>query len=416
MFLAKLCFFVFIIPIASQGATLDLQKAFDFALSMNESIKIQARSLEIAVEQKSQALGGLLPKISAVGTYTKQDVSTLTASQRNFVAEDTTAARLTASQTLFKGTQEYAAMRGANRNVEAEEFTLKQSRRELYGQVAKEFYNLLFAKKDLENLTTLLDLTERRVLELQKRTRVGRARKGELLQAKAQAALARSQAMEAKSALVQAETSFYQVTGVKGADLVDDVILPKKLQQLEAYINKLEERPDIQAYKKKSEVAEEQVNAAWGAHLPTLDFSGNYYLKRSGGLYEKVHWDYGLVLALPLFEGGVTQSKVREASASYYQSELTLSYGRKTAEKELRDLYSAVTEGVLQLNTLTETVKLAEANYKEQTRDNRYGLVTSIEVLQALDTYFESRRSFEKANAQVKTAYAQLRAATGEIN
>ena len=81
-----------------------------------------------------------------------------------------------------------AALRSANRTVEAEEFTLTQKRRDLYGQVAFEFYNLMTAEKDLGNLKTLLELSEYRATDLQKRARVGRVRKGELLQAQAQVA------------------------------------------------------------------------------------------------------------------------------------------------------------------------------------------------------------------------------------
>jgi outer membrane protein len=397
------------------AANLDLQKSFEIAIQHNETVKIQEKTLEIAEERKSQATGSILPRVSAIGNYTKQDTNGLTASQRNSISEDNHSARLNATQTLFHGTQEYSALRAANRNIEAEEFTLSQRRRELYGQVATQFYALMTAEKDLNNLKTLLELSEYRANDLQKRARVGRVRKGELLQAQAQVAASRSLVIQAQNTLVQARTSFYQLTGIQEAQLVDTLVLPQKMAALESYLQKLEQRPDIQAYMRRTEAACENVNIAWGAHMPTLDLSGNYYLRREGSL-ENVKWDYGLTLTLPLFEGGVTQSKVREASAVYGQAEMNLALGRRTAEKQLRDLYSAVNDGKVQLISLAESAKLSEENYKEQTKDNRFGLVSSLEVLQALNTFIETKRSLDRVNSQVKTAYAQLRAATGEIN
>lgn len=414
LFRFSLCF-LFVQPIFSQAAPFDLQKSFEAAIQYNESVKIKEQDVEIAKEQKSQAVGSVLPQISAIGTYTKQDTSQLTNAQKTSISEDNHSARLNASQSLFKGTREYAAWRAANRNVEAQEFSFQQTKRDLYAQVAQQFYTLLQAKKDLENLKTLLDLTEKRAADLQKRTRVGRARRGELLQAQALSASARALVKQGETALTQAKTSFYQVTGIADGDPIDVVTLPSTFKSLDSYLGQLEERPDLKAYKKRVDYSDELVSTAWGAHLPTLDLDGNYYLRREGSL-EKVKWDVGVVLTIPLFEGGVTQSKVREAAAGRLQSELQLAYGRRTAEKEIRDLFSAVSDGVQQLATLKESAKLAEENFREQTKDNRYGLVTSLEVLQALNTYIESRRSLDRVNSQVKTAYAQLRAATGEIN
>ncbi len=396
------------------SAAIDLQKSFEIAVDYNEAFKIQQKELEKSREVKKQAVGSVLPKVSGIATYTRQDTSNLTTSQRNAILDDATTTRLNATQSLFRGTQEYAAWRAANRGVEAEEFTLLQTKRDLYSQVATQFYLYLRAKKDLVTLKNLLDLTEKRGIDLQKRAKVGRVRKGELLQSRAQAASARALVIEGQTAMTQAQTAFFQLTGIRETELVDSLNLPSGFPPIETYLGKLEERPDIEAYKKRAAVSDELVSAAWGAHLPTIDATANYYLDRPGSS-EKIKWDAGLVLTLPLFEGGVTQSKVREASAAYAQSEIRLDSARRAAEKQVRDLYTAVNSGVQQLQTLKEAAQLAEENYREQTKDNRFGLVTSLEVIAAMNTYIESVRDLDRVTYQVKTAYAHLRAATGAI-
>src|SRR4051812_42966646 len=82
----------------AQGAAVDLQKSFDTAVEYNETLKIQEQALIRSREQRNQAVGSVLPKISAIGTYTKQDTSELTTSQRNTILEDSTGARINATQ------------------------------------------------------------------------------------------------------------------------------------------------------------------------------------------------------------------------------------------------------------------------------------------------------------------------------
>ena len=68
-----------------------------------------------------------------------------------------------------------------------------------------------------------------------------------------------------------------------------------------------------------------------------------------------------------------------------------------------------------QLNALTEARNLNEANFKQQNREYRNGLVNNLEVLQALTAFEESKRNLDRAQYQTKIDYFKLETATGKL-
>jgi outer membrane protein len=141
-----------------------------------------------------------------------------------------------------------------------------------------------------------------------------------------------------------------------------------------------------------------------------VDLTGNYYLKRSGSL-EDVNWDVGIALTVPLYTGGATQSQVREAASQRTQAELSVSQARRLAEQEVRASYRSVVYDRSQIDALTTATELARKNYDAQTRDYRLGLVTNLDVLQALTAFQQNQRALDRARYTIKLDYVRLEAA-----
>ncbi|MGE3973925.1 MAG: TolC family protein [Bdellovibrionales bacterium] len=396
----------------AQTRSLTLDESFQLATQKNQSVAIQESTVVRARETKAQARGAVFPSLAAIGDYTRQDIKNLPATST--IKEDSTSARLHLNQSLFRGFSEYAAMRSASSLVEQEEFNLKDSKNNLYVTVARSFYQLLIYKSEDEKLKKLLELTDRRVGELRKRTSVGRTRRGDLLTAQSQAASLKSQIAANTTLLQQSQAQFEALTNVSSPSLVDNLSLPEQMPPLTQYISKIEDRPDIASSAIQAKRADENVAISKGGHWPRLDLSGNYYLKRTGSL-EDVKWDAGLTLTVPLFEGGITQSQVREASQLYYESQKTLELNRESASVELKQLHSTAAQGLEQIKSLKEAVELAEANYREQSKDYRYGLTTNLEVFQSLNSYVDLERNLDKTIYQTKIAIVQLKAASGVV-
>jgi len=400
-------------PSSSKAATQDLRQIFELAKTHYGSVQIQQSTLEQAKEQKKQTVGGLLPTISAVGTLTRQDMAHLRTSSSSIYSEQQVG-KISVSQPLFQGLQEYYGLQATKANVVAKQEALNWSQNLLYVSAAEGYYQYLSTQKDVQFVERLVALTTQRVRELQRRVRIGQSRQGELYSAQAQLSQARAQLYQAKIDCKKAENQLSLLTGQNNFDLVDDNSLPQSVPSSTSYLSKLNDRPDIKEKVENYNVYDESVAVAKGSHLPTLDLSGNYYVKRTGSS-EDVKWDATLTLTIPLFEGGVTQSKVREAAAQRKESELELELARKKAHKELQDLHAQVMSSIEQVETLKESSTLSEKNYEVQSKDFGLGLVTNLEVIQSLNMYIESKRTLNRMLYQAKTDLARLEAYSSVI-
>lgn len=397
-------------------AAFDLNGAYQSALDKTETVAIQTASQEQLGEQATQATGALFPSIAFTGTYLRQDQSAPSGSSTTqaFTRPDQISARIGATQPLFQGLAEYATLRSTRDLHEAGIKNTEQSKLTLYGTVAEAYFNVLSAERDLQNLKRLQELTNKREKDLTQRNRIGKSRKGEVLSAQSIGATLKAQIQAAEALLSQSRDQFAYVTGLdRNTALKDDVLkLPEKLESLDQYVGLVGKRPDLEALRLQVSSAEENIIVARAGHFPTLEASGNYYLKRTGVL-ENVKWDFGLSVTFPIFQGGVVSSQVREAAQAARSSELTLSQSERNARREVQVLYEGVSSGIAQISSYQQALKTSEQNYEEQIRDYRYGLVTNLEVLQSMTAFLDTKRLLDRTLYQTLISYAQLQAAVG---
>jgi outer membrane protein len=192
--------------------------------------------------------------------------------------------------------------------------------------------------------------------------------------------------------------------------LRDTEALPPEIESLDHYLERLTLRPDVKAAQQRLTAAQENITVARGARQPSLDLNANRYLERKGSL-ENVDWDVQLALTVPLYAGGSLQSQVREAMSQSTQAELNASRVQRLAEQEIRSFYQTVLLDRNQLLALEMATNAARKNYEVQRRDYRLGLVTNLDVLQALTVFQDNQRALDRARYTAKLDYLRLEAA-----
>lgn len=192
--------------------------------------------------------------------------------------------------------------------------------------------------------------------------------------------------------------------------LMDNEANPN-VENVEQYMNRVDQRADVKNAIENVKAYEEGVPIARGQHLPSVDLLGDYYAARPGYL-SGVNWDVELAVSLPIFQGGAIQSQVRQAESVARQYDLVLSAARRTAEEEVRTFYDAVVSDQKQTVKLEDLVKWSKKNYEAEERDYRNGLVTNLDVLQAITTYQDAQRQLDREKFQVKLDGVKLQAAT----
>ena len=395
--------------VAAEPLTLD--DYFAAALKRSEVVATQTELIRQAEEQYKQANAALYPTVNGVASYTRQDpIPAGESSTANFPNRQTLA-KVTATQPLFRGFRDFAALRQNKALLSAQNQDYMSARTQLFKDVVQNFYTVLSIEQDLRNLDVEIKLGLDREKELNARVRIGRSRIGEVLTVQSTVSTLRAQVQQLQGQLSVARQAFAFLSGLDPATpLRDTEDMPAVVEPVDEYLSRLALRPDVKANQRRLTAAQENVSVARGANLPSVDLNANRYLNRTGSLRDS-EWDVGVALTVPIYTGGLLQSQVSQAVSQQTQAELSLSQVRRQAEQEIRSVHQSVVYDQSQLEALEKATEAARKNYEAQQHDYRFGLVTNLDVLQALTTYQENQRALDRARFTAKSDYLTLQAA-----
>ncbi len=400
-------------------AAITLKEAYDSAVAKTETVMIAESQLDQSKETLWQAYGSMMPNVALYGSFLKQHSRTDAPDSvsSNFLLQQQLNSRVGLTQPLFRGFAEYAGIRSARATRRSSEANVQQSKVTLYASVSAAYYKVLGTLKDVENLKSLISLTRERVKDLRTRASIGRSREGEVLAAESQVAVLAAQLQAATSLHERAKDVFALTTGlernVELAGGTENAQPLPPLEPLQTYMNEVSKRPDVIALQELRSAADENVTVARAGHFPSLDLSANYYIARAG-IQSSIDFDFGLTLVIPLFQGGVVNSATDSAIGARKERELLLAQGRRVAENQVREAYERVKAGHEQMESLALAATLAEKNYRRQAQDYRLGLVTNLDVLQALNTFQETKRSLDQIRFDSLAAWDALQASLGK--
>ncbi|MCK6595758.1 MAG: TolC family protein, partial [Bacteriovoracaceae bacterium] len=269
---------------------------------------------------------------------------------------------------------------------------------------------------DVKNVLLLKDQSEKRRKEIADRVRIGRSRKGELLQADSQLATVEATLLNAEGLRKESLKKLAGLTGLSDSDIQmpQEINSNEGLQTLQDYLKMAEERPDLVIKKNKLEMAHLDVTSSKRNHFPTLDLTSNYYLKERTGSLKNSDWDVGVSLSVPLFEGGATEASVRESVAKKMEAQYSVNDQSRKIQSEVAVKYEAAQKFVDQLKTQSRALSLAKANYDETLKDFRLGLVTNLDTLSALNSYLDAKRTYDRLRLSSMLALELLNTSAGK--
>jgi len=392
---------------------MNLDQFYEAALKRSEVIGTHRELITQAEEQYRQARAARLPTLSGVASYTQQEQPPSSVPSTPSTLSSQSVARFTVTQPLFRGFREFAALRQTKALLGAQDDDYRRARVLLFEDVVQNFYTVLSFERDLDNYAQEIEQNLAREKDLRARVRIGKSRQSEVLNVEAAISSLRAQVEQLHAQLQAARENFAFLSGHNAnTPLRDDQPAIYNIEPVNSYLADVDARPDIEASKQRYVAAKENVSVARGERLPSLDLNGNYYLERPG-YYKDINWDVQLLLTIPLYSGGSVNSKIREAVSQRTQAELALSETRRAAEQEIRSAYSAVVFDLAQRDALENSTSAADKSYQAQLRDYRLGLVTNLDVLQALTALQQNRRALDRIRLSTKLDFLKLQAVSG---
>lgn len=398
-------------PVSSKPLT--IQECFTLSLKQSEKIAIHKDLIGEAEARFVQALGTLLPHVSAISSDTLQDKTDgATSSDIMYSSLHTFERKLVVKQRLFSGFKELAGMSGskAEKSQRINEYT--RAKQLLWVDVSNAFYLLVEQHKDMKELESTKTALENRIAELQDRVRVGRSRKSEVVNTQAQLYGLQAQIETVKSQEQVARALLEFLTGISITDVDETMVdLPILLKEDE-YVELSQGRLDIMALEDAFKVSQQNLRIAKSGLWPSIDVEGDYYLERNTAP-DHSKWGTALTISFPIFEGTETYGKITQAKLQTHESQLSLQRQKRLSIYDARDTYAKVSAELTRCNALKMAMDASDENYTLQQEDYRLSLVSNLDVLAAIQLRNEARRSYVHSFFDAKRMYEQLRAAAG---
>ena len=116
---------------------------------------------------------------------------------------------------------------------------------------------------------------------------------------------------------------------------------------------------------------------------------------------------------MPLYSGGYNDASAAQAGARASAAKLSLALAERSAATEVRQAHSSLEHSLTVIASLEKALGLAEENSVLQAKDYVYGLVTNLDVLNAMNTVLQTRLNLDQAKARAALAAERLATAAG---
>ncbi len=380
-------------------------------------------------EKLAQGRAALLPTLTVSGAKTYYDASIEYQSATPFVggerAYNTREYGASLTQPLYRKPNIALYLQGRAQAALAE-IQLAAARADLALRVAQAYFDVLFAQDAQQLATAQKTAFQKEHDQAQARFVAGAVAITDVHETRARLDLAISQEIAARNDVAIKKQGLHRITGLAPmallslkTDLAPQLPEPNNIDHWVTQADELS--PQIQAQRLALEVAEREVEKASGAHHPTVDAVANYTVNNStGSVYTNVESDIksksaGIQVQVPLFQGGGTRSREREAVALREKAREELTDAHRLVALQTRQAFLTVSNSLAQITAMEQAVA-SSTSLLDATRDSaKAGLKTRTDVLNAEQQLFGTKRDLARARYSYLLGMLQLKASAGTL-
>ncbi|HLT43547.1 MAG TPA: TolC family outer membrane protein [Luteimonas sp.] len=439
-----------LLPAAGAHAE-DLLQTYELARAGDPQFAQAESSRLINKEGAVQARAALLPQINGSASYNRSK-SEGPSSQTQFDpetgeplrftgdSETTTHSRrlgLNVDQVLFD-LGAFSRLRSERTLSRAADFTLESAGDTLITRTSKAYFDVLVAMETLAAAEAQEEALKKQFDFASKRLEVGLAPITDVHEARAQYDSARANTIVVRNALEDAYQALVEITGTPVASLKalpDDFEpqLPAEGGADEWVATALQNNPALQAKELQVQASDHDVDTARAGHLPTLTFGGSYGKNASWGESTFTSPDlpapatfptgsesrgpsFGVTLSVPIFSGGLTQSRVRQA---VYQRDLQqeqLEEQKRALVRNTRNAYQTLVAGISEVEARRAALVSAQSAYEASQVGLEVGTRTVIDVLINQQNLFDAQRQYALAKYNFLQNRLLLEQAAGTLD
>ena len=402
----------------------------------------EARRLA-TLEAAPQARGALFPQIVANASYRTaesdgtqlfQETSGLTSTP--FVGDsDTTRWDIGLRQSIFRWDQ-IVGLQQAGKRVAQAEADYEAAQQDLIIRVASRYFDVLAAEDTLTSIHADRQAIARQLEQARQRFEVGLIAITDVQESQAAYDQAVASEIGAKRSLATARELLREITGeyvsALSAPMEELPLLSPDPADEASWIDlALSQNLALVSSRLDEEIARKEIAFRRTGHYPTLELvAGRDFFDQSGertftaqtgsstfpAESDQTQDFIGVQFQLPIFSGGTTSSRVREAVYLHRASLEQLQRVSRETERATRDAYLGVLAEISRVNALKQAVQSSQTALEATQAGFEVGTRTIVDVLNsqrdlytAITNYYSSRYAYISNVLLLKQAAGTLR-------
>jgi outer membrane protein len=421
--------FLALLAFSQPLAAADLLQTYREA-RVNDPVYASARAARDAGrESLPQGLAPLLPTISASAFTQMNNIDidyrgALPAATRD---GNTNGYSLSLTQPLFNW-QSIMLYREAGFKVAQAEAVFGQVEQDLIVRVAQAYFDVLASQDTLAFIQAQKTAISEQLAQAKRNFEVGTATITDTHEAQARFDLSASQEIAAQSDLEIKKSALQQIIG-KFPDRLAPLkptasLSPPKPNAMEPWVASAEgQNFAVRVQEAALEIATREIERSRAGHYPTLNLVGSYghnsaSISTTGTVNigtDSTSSTIGLQLAIPLYAGGGVNSLVRQAIANQEKARQDLETARRSAAQAARQAYLGVNSGMAQVGALEQALISSQSALDSNKLGYEVGVRINIDVLNAQQQLFSTKRDLAKARYDTLLAGLKLKAASGTL-
>jgi len=412
-----------LLAVASAGAGADTLSEVYLQARANDPIFGAAIATAAAGREKEyQARAGLLPTVTASATM-QRDLEHGATSPTGRRIYSNRPWNVTLNQPVFRLANLRAYDQGVLQAALADQ-QLRLAEQDLLLRTAKAYFDVLQAQEALAAMTAQRDAFAQQLAQSRRSFDVGLSSITDLNESQARNDLGLAQEIGARNDLEVKRRTLEKLIGREIPPLaaVDPAANIDILGESQA--ERLVERAptdslQVAAGETSEQVAKLEIDRQQASRMPTVDLVLNANERNSTAYVSpgnSRNYTAGLELQIPIFQGGAVDSRTREAVANLERARQELLNARAQARLDARQAYLGVQSGAALYSSLRQAQVSGETQVKSTTRGFEVGTRTRVDVLNAEQQLFATRKDLAAARYQTLMAGLQLKAAAGALS
>ncbi|MHB8826026.1 MAG: TolC family outer membrane protein [Thiobacillus sp.] len=417
----KPLFIALTLALAPAAHATNLVDVFRDAQAYDAQYAAARAAREAGQEKAVQGRAGLLPNVNLGGNVRYNSLES--SLPRGDADYDSNGLSLTAAQPVYRK-QNQVQYAQAKEQVKIADMQFRVAEQDLILRVAQAYFDVLESQDNIAFINSQKSAITEQLAFAKRNFEVGTATITDTHEAQARFDLAVAQEIAELNSLNIRLRALEKIIGKPPGTLdtlADPALLkggPGSIDEWAARAVEGNLQAEIQRIAKT--IADQEVERNRAGHHPTLDAVAGYTIN-NGQNFGATQVDtrvasVGLELNLPIYQGGLINSRVREAVANQEKARQDVEVATREAGLQARQAWLNVNSGVARVRALEQALVSTQAQLDSTKLGLEVGVRTNLDVLNAEQQVLSAQRDLAGARYASLLAGLSLKAAVGTLS